>query len=238
RGMIEVTVSTAGEGKVRFEVTDTGPGVAAELLPRLFQPFSQADSSTTRQYGGTGLGLNICRQLAELMGGVVGVASTPGEGSCFWAELPLDSAQAVRERHRHGRSTADALRGARILLAEDNLVNTLVAEAMLKQWGAVVTTVGNGADALEAVEREAGGFDAVLMDLQMPVLGGIDATIAIRRRHGATDLPIIALTADVLISEREAALRHGMNDFLSKPIDPDRLAQALARWVRREPAPG
>jgi CheY-like chemotaxis protein len=112
-------------------------------------------------------------------------------------------------------------------------VNTLVAEAILRQWGAKVTTVVNGADAIEAVERAQGGFDAILMDLQMPVLGGIDATIAIRRQHGAAELPIIALTADVLVSEREAALRHGMNDFLSKPIDPDRLATALARWVRR-----
>ena len=127
----------------------------------------------------------------------------------------------------------DVLRDARILLAEDNVVNTLVAEAILAQWGAKVTTVINGADAIEAVEREPGAYDAVLMDLQMPVLGGIDATIAIRQRYGATELPIIALTADVLVSERESALRHGMNDFLSKPIDPDRLAHALARWVRR-----
>jgi CheY-like chemotaxis protein len=96
-----------------------------------------------------------------------------------------------------------------------------------------VTTVVNGAEAIEAVQREKGGFDAILMDLQMPVLGGIDAAIAIRRQYGSTVLPIIALTADVLVSERESALRHGMNDFLSKPIDPDRLATALARWVRR-----
>ena len=142
------------------------------------------------------------------------------------------SAPPVRERQQERASVGEVLRGARILLAEDNMVNTLVAEAMLRQWGAQVTTVGNGADALEAGEREAGGFDAVLMDLQMPVLGGIDATIAIRRRHGATVLPIIALTADVLVSERESALRHGMNDFLSKPIDPDRLARSLARWLR------
>ncbi|HEX6706584.1 MAG TPA: ATP-binding protein [Albitalea sp.] len=233
RGLIDVSVTACAAGRVCFEVSDTGPGVAAQLLPRLFQPFSQADSSTTRQFGGTGLGLNICRQLAELMGGTVGVDSTPGEGSRFWAELPLDGASAVRERQQHDAGVQHALRGARILLAEDNLVNTLVAEAILKQWGAQVTAVANGADALEAVERNADGFDAVLMDLQMPVLGGIDATIAIRRRRGPTQLPIIALTADVLVSERESALRHGMNDFLSKPIDPDRLAQVLAHWVRR-----
>jgi len=232
RGLIEVKVSALPAGQVRLEVNDTGPGVSDELLPRLFQPFSQADNSTTRQYGGTGLGLSICRQLAELMGGQVGVVSTPGDGSCFWAELPLPRAPAQRERHAQRDTAIDALRGTRVLLAEDNVVNTLVAEAFLKQWGVQVTVVSNGADAIEAVEREHGGFDAVLMDLQMPVLGGIDATIAIRRRHSATTLPIIALTADVLVSERESALRHGMNDFLSKPIDPDRLAHALARCMR------
>jgi len=232
RGLIEVAVSALPDGQVRFEVSDTGPGVAHGLLPRLFQPFSQADDSTTRQYGGTGLGLSICRQLAQLLGGQVGVRSTPGEGSCFWAELRLASAPAQRERHQQRDTAIDALRGTRVLLAEDNAVNTLVAEAILKQWGVQVTAVSNGADAIEAVEREHGGFDAVLMDLQMPVLGGIDATIAIRRRYGAATLPILALTADVLVSERESALRHGMNDFLSKPIDPDRLAQALARCMR------
>ncbi|WP_280151013.1 PAS domain-containing hybrid sensor histidine kinase/response regulator [Piscinibacter sp. XHJ-5] len=232
RGLIEISVAGCGAG-VRFEVCDTGPGITDHLLPRLFQPFSQADSSTTRRFGGTGLGLSICRQLAELMGGSVGVDSRPGEGSCFWAEVPLESAPAVRERQQQRATVSEALRGSRILLAEDNPVNTMVAEALLRQWGVQVTTVANGADALEAVQREPEGFDAVLMDLQMPVLGGIDATIAIRRRFGASELPVIALTADVLVSERESALRHGMNDFLSKPIDCDRLAQVLARWVRR-----
>jgi PAS domain S-box-containing protein len=233
KGLIGIRVLCLPSGLVRLEVVDSGPGVPTHLLPRLFQPFSQADSSTTRQYGGTGLGLNICRQLAHLMGGEVGVESHVGEGSCFWAELPLEMAGPLRERQNNRDTALETLRGARVLLAEDNVVNTLVAEAILKQWGAEVTTVVNGAEAIEAVQRECGGFDAILMDLQMPVLGGIDAAIAIRRQYGATVLPIIALTADVLVSEREAALRHGMNDFLSKPIDPDRLATALARWVRR-----
>ena len=233
RGLIEVTVSTLPGDRVLLEVGDTGPGVAPPLLPRLFQPFSQADNSTTRQYGGTGLGLNICRQLAELMGGSVGVDSTPGDGSRFWAELPLRCAKPPNEQAGGRDLTLNALRGARVLLAEDNPVNVLVAEALLEQWGAEVTVAGNGAAAVEAVQREAGAFDAVLMDLQMPVMGGVDATIAIRRHHDATTLPIIALTADVLVSEREAALRHGMNDFLSKPIDAEHLGHVLARWVRR-----
>ncbi|TMH10763.1 MAG: PAS domain S-box protein [Betaproteobacteria bacterium] len=233
RGRVDVTVTSQPGGRVRMEVSDTGPGVAPQLLPRLFQPFSQADSSTTRQYGGTGLGLSICRQLAELMGGAVGVDSTFGAGSRFWAELPLQGAPARRERNDEPETSLAELQGARILLAEDNAVNTLVAEATLEQWGANVTVAVNGAEALAAVERSQGAFDAVLMDLQMPVMGGIDATIAIRRRYGALALPIIALTADVLVSERDSALRHGMNDFLSKPIDPDQLGEVLVRWVRR-----
>jgi PAS domain S-box-containing protein len=236
QGRIEVTVVALPEGRVRIEVSDSGPGVAEGLMARLFQPFSQADSSTTRQYGGTGLGLNICRQLAELMHGSVGVDSEAGIGSRFWAELPLPAAAppvaAGAERPANGRE----LRGARILLAEDNVVNTLVAEAMLKQWGAQVVVAVNGAEALKRVERDHGRFDAVLMDLQMPVMGGIDATIAIRQRYGALQLPIVALTADVLVSERESALRHGMNDFLSKPIDPERLLEVLTKWVRRSRA--
>ena len=233
RGMIDVSVSALPSDRLRLEVSDTGMGVTPQLLPRLFKPFSQADSSTTREYGGTGLGLNICRQLADLMGGTVGVHSVPGEGSHFWAELPLAPAPPRRERVGESSVVADALRGARVLLAEDNAVNTLVAEATLAQWGVRVTVAANGADAVQAVEAEHGDFDAVLMDLQMPVMGGIDATIAIRARHSAAMLPIIALTADVLVSEREAALHHGMNDFLSKPIDPDHLALVLARWIRR-----
>jgi CheY-like chemotaxis protein len=232
RGSIDVAVRLLPDRRLRFEVRDSGPGVAAELQPRLFHPFSQADASTTRRYGGTGLGLSICRQLAVLMGGGVGMESRAGAGSVFWADLPLYETlprQPVAER----RANADALRGARILLVEDNAVNTLVAEATLAQWGAEVVLAGNGAEAVAAVEAATAPFDTVLMDLQMPVMSGIDATIAIRERHGPTTLPIVALTADVMVSDRDRAIHHGMNDFLSKPIDPDRLVAVLALWVRR-----
>lgn len=234
RGTIDVAVRLLPDRRLRFEVRDTGPGVAADLQPRLFHPFSQADASTTRRYGGTGLGLSICRQLAMLMGGGVGMESRAGAGSVFWADLPLYETlprQPVAER----RAAADALRGARILLVEDNAVNTLVAEATLEQWGAEVVLAANGAEAVAAVGAsvDAAPFDAVLMDLQMPVMSGIDATIAIRERHGPMNLPIVALTADVMVSDRDRAIRHGMNDFLSKPIDPDRLVAVLAQWVRR-----
>jgi PAS domain S-box-containing protein len=235
RGAIEAALRRLPDGRLRIQVRDSGPGVDPALQPRLFHPFSQADASTTRRYGGTGLGLSICRQLAVLMGGGVGLESRPGAGSLFWADLPLYEAmprQPVEER----RAAADALRGARILLVEDNAVNMLVAEATLRQWGAQVRVAENGADAVSAVaaaDSADTAFDAVLMDLQMPVMSGIDATIAIRRQHGAVSLPIIALTADVLVSDRDKAIRHGMNDFLSKPIDPDRLVRVLSHWVRR-----
>jgi len=236
RGAIEVRALRRADGGTRIEVSDNGPGIAPALQTRLFHPFSQADASTTRRYGGTGLGLSICRQLAVLMGGGVGMLSTPGEGSRFWADLPLRASSAPPVAQATRFAPVDALAGARILLVEDHPVNTLVAEATLAHWGAQVVTTGNGALAVEAVaEATAAGepFDAVLMDLQMPVLGGIDATIAIRRTHGAMLLPVIALTADVLVSERENAMRQGMNDFLSKPIDPERLVRVLAHWVRR-----
>ncbi len=236
RGAIEVRALRRADGGTRIEVSDNGPGIVPALQTRLFHPFSQADASTTRRYGGTGLGLSICRQLAVLMGGGVGMLSTPGEGSRFWADLPLRASSAPPVAQATRFAPVDALAGARILLVEDHPVNTLVAEATLAHWGAQVVTTGNGALAVEAVaEATAAGepFDAVLMDLQMPVLGGIDATIAIRRTHGAMLLPVIALTADVLVSERENAMRQGMNDFLSKPIDPERLVRVLAHWVRR-----
>ena len=236
QGWIELRVTRRVDGRIRIEVRDSGPGIPVEVQPRLFHPFSQADASTTRRYGGTGLGLSICRQLAVLMGGGVGMLSTPGEGSRFWADLPLAAAAQRAAEPRPRFAPVDALLGARILLVEDHPVNTLVAEATLAHWGAQVVTAVNGELAVQAVAEASGRgepFDAVLMDLQMPVLGGIDATIAIRRRHGPIALPVIALTADALVAQRENALRHGMNDFVSKPIDPERLVRVLAHWVRR-----
>ncbi|WP_298830330.1 ATP-binding protein [uncultured Piscinibacter sp.] len=236
QGWIALRATRRVDGRSRLEVRDSGPGIPTELQPRMFHPFSQADASTTRRFGGTGLGLSICRQLAVLMRGGVGMLSTPGEGSRFWTDLPLNRAAGQAAALPTRFAPVDALKDARILLVEDHPVNTLVAEATLAHWGAQVVTAANGEQALRAVAeatRRGTPFDAVLMDLQMPVLGGIDATIAIRRSHGAGMLPVIALTADALMSQRDSALRHGMNDFLAKPIDPDRLVRVLAHWVRR-----
>ena len=226
---------------IRIEVSDTGPGIDAALHERLFQPFTQADESTTRRYGGTGLGLSICRELATLMGGTVGVHSQPGRGSTFWAELPLPGAPTpISTQLREARDNTD-LQGLRVLMVEDNPVNMMIAVALLEQWGMEVSQACDGAQAVEAIHAQASmgkPFDAVLMDVQMPVMSGHEATREIRRRFSAEQLPIVALTAAALVSERDEALAAGMNDFLTKPIDAQRLRDTLVRLVgRHERAP-
>ncbi len=232
-GSIELGVQRRPDGRIRVLVRDTGGGIPVDVKPRLFQPFSRGEAGGSRQLGSTGLGLSICRQLAVLMGGGVGVQSKLGEGSVFWADLPMRRVPAPPSNSANRNTDAEALRGAQLLLVEDDAVNTLVTEATLRRWGAEVTLAANGEQAIEAIDACLGGFDAVLMDLHMPVMGGIAATIEIRKRYPATKLPIIALTADVLVSERDRALHHGMNEFVSKPIDLDRLIGVLAYWVHR-----
>jgi PAS domain S-box-containing protein len=237
-GEVRLVAWRLDDRRVRFEVHDTGPGIDASAQARLFEPFTQADESTTRRFGGTGLGLSICRELARLMGGAVGVASRPGEGSCFWAELPLPAAAAAAAPAAESAPPADALVGARLLIVEDNPVNMLIAAAIVEPWGLQVEQASDGAQAVVAVQRaaEAGRpFDIVLMDVMMPVMSGYEATRLLRRAHDAESLPIVALTAAALVTEREQALAAGMNDFLTKPIDADRLRRTLLRWIRRSP---
>ncbi|WP_372527219.1 PAS domain S-box protein [Piscinibacter sp.] len=237
-GRVGLHAGTAGCGRLRFSVTDTGPGIAAATQQRLFSPFSQADDSTTRRYGGTGLGLSICRELARLMGGEVGVDSVVGNGSSFWAELPLEPAAAIDTElpEQSADAHAERLSGARVLMVEDNPVNMMIAVAMLEQWGVHVTQAMDGRTAIDAVERSAQHgrlFDVVLMDVQMPHMSGHEAASALRRRFDASELPIIALTAAALVSERDQAFASGMNEFLTKPIDAQRLKETLARAVPR-----
>jgi PAS domain S-box-containing protein len=235
RGSVRIEAGSTAGGWLRLAVTDTGVGVSQEVRERLFTPFSQGDSSTTRRYGGTGLGLSICRQLAQLMGGNVGVDSTPGAGSTFWAELPLPSALAPLEPDAGEARELEQLHGARVLMVEDNPVNMMIAVAMLESWGVVVAQAGDGRTALEAIERAASDgcpFDAVLMDVQMPNMSGHEAARALRQRYPAAQLPIIALTAAALVSERDEALAAGMDAFLTKPIDAAQLRQTLARHAR------
>lgn len=232
--------------RVRLEVHDTGEGVPLEAQQRLFQPFTQADDSTTRRYGGTGLGLSICRELATLMGGQVGLSSQPGQGSCFWAELPLPAAPASATQQAQvvpgpgpgpagaPAARASALAGRRVLIVEDNAVNMMIGVAMMQSWGLLVGQAVDGLEAVRAVQQafDAGEpYDAVLMDLQMPQMSGHEATRALRGTQAGCHLPIIALTAAALVSERQQALQSGMNDFLTKPVDADRLQATLARWM-------
>ena len=234
-GSIRMSVRVAAGVRLRFEVTDTGPGIdeAQQLL--LFRPFSQADVSRARRVGGTGLGLSICRQLGEKMGGEVGLVSVAGQGSCFWAEIPLPRGEHDALDSGSSAFGVDSLSGTRVLMVEDNAVNMMIAVALLEQWGVDVAQAGDGQQAIEAVEQAASRgrpFDLVLMDVQMPGMSGHEATRILRRNHPANRLPIIALTAAALVSERDQALAAGMNDFLTKPIDAARLRNTLARALR------
>lgn len=239
RGGVCLAVHARAGHTLRFEVHDSGPGIDRTTQARLFHPFTQADQSTTRRFGGTGLGLSICRELAHLMHGAVGVDSEPGAGSCFWVELELPATQPPETSVRAGLGDSSPVAGARVLMVEDNPVNMMIAVALLQQWGAEVEQAHDGAQALAAVEAAAArgrGFDVVLMDVQMPVMSGHEATRELRRRHDARRLPVIALTAAALTSEREAALEAGMNDFLTKPIDAQRLHDTVARVLAERAA--
>jgi PAS domain S-box-containing protein len=238
-GQVRLAARVMRQGLVRFEVIDTGPGIDEDIQQRLFHPFTQADSSVTRSHGGTGLGLSICRELAELMQGHVGLVSLSGHGSCFFAELPLPDAE-VDDLHAIITSGGvDAIAGAHVLMVEDNAVNMMIGVAMLEQWGAVVAQAADGQEALAAVmaaHAKGHPFDVVLMDVQMPGMSGHEATRQLRQRFGPQELPIIALTAAALVSERNEALAAGMNDFLTKPIDSQRLRVTLAKMLRANEA--
>lgn len=234
RGQVRIEVSAARHGALRLAVSDTGPGVERAMQERLFTPFSQGDSSTTRRFGGTGLGLSICRELAQLMGGSVGVHSSPEGGSTFWAEVSLPRATAVPAIASTEAADIECLKDARVLMVEDNPVNMMIAVAMLEQWGVRVAQAFDGRSAVEAVESAAqrgDPFEAVLMDVQMPVMSGHEAARELRRHYPVGRLAIIALTAAALVSERDEALQAGMDDFLTKPIDPPKLRHTLAMWL-------
>ena len=239
QGEVAISAKRLPDGRLRLAVADTGPGIDAAVQERLFTPFSQGDTSATRRFGGAGLGLVICRLLAGLMGGTVGVQSRPGQGSTFWAELPLHAA-AVPKPTLSGSAAddVDTLRGAWVLMVEDNEVNMTIAVAMLEHWGVRAAQATDGRAAIEAVHaavRAGRPFNAVLMDVQMPVMGGHEAARELRRHYSAEALPIIALTAASLATERELAIESGMNDFLTKPIDATVLRRTLARRVTALP---
>ncbi|MES2721273.1 MAG: PAS domain S-box protein [Pseudomonadota bacterium] len=248
-GRIELAVSVLAAPdadsniRVQFLIRDSGIGISEDKLQLIFDAFSQADTSTSRSYGGTGLGLTICRTLTELMGGKIEVSSVMGEGSCFRVELPLKLApDALINIHSHGDAHAEAgpdhgkrLLGLRILIADDSELNREVAEFILNGEGASVETVPDGQAAVNLILGSANTYDVVLMDIQMPILDGYDATRAIRAIPLQQGLPVIALTAGAMASQRKAALEAGMNGFVAKPFNVDQLV-ATVRAHARKPA--
>jgi len=238
--------------RLQIEVCDTGIGMTREQIGKLFQAFSQADGSTTRKYGGTGLGLTICRRLAEMMGGTISAESEPGVGSTFrftgWFGLGARRARraapaTAEEIHpaalQKAREPAtESLSGIRVLLAEDNEINQQIAVELLESEGAAVDVAGDGEQAIAKVfESALARYDAVLMDVQMPGIGGIEATRRIRADRRFATLPIIAMTSHALAEERQRCLDAGMQEHLTKPIDPDALFRTLGVWCGKKGAP-
>jgi CheY-like chemotaxis protein/anti-sigma regulatory factor (Ser/Thr protein kinase) len=223
-GQVRVSVVPASDGDlVAFTVSDTGPGIEPAIQERLFQGFTQADSSIARRFGGAGLGLAISRNLAHLMGGEINLESRPGEGSRFTLVLPLPPA-SFQEAAEPGPQPLLKAAPVRALVVDDNRTNQIVARALLEALGLAVETAGSGQEGLKALER--GGFDIVFMDIHMPGMSGIE-TLAAIRTGGHRSVPVVALTADAMAGERERLLALGFNDYLSKPIEPAALIRTL-----------
>lgn len=241
-GRIEIRVSLAADESgfknsggrdapllLNLSVRDTGIGIASDKLDQIFTPFRQADSSTSRRFGGTGLGLTICRHLAESMGGGIRVESSPGAGSLFEFQALLEPTELSQQRSKNSAESEVRFHG-NVLLAEDNEVNQTIAARMLARIGLVCTVAADGYQALSALEN--GSYDLILMDVNMPRLDGLETTRRIRDRADGLSFPIIALTANAMLEDRQRCLKAGMNGFLTKPIKLEALRSAI-----REVAP-
>jgi PAS domain S-box-containing protein len=243
-GSVTVTAGAVGREHDRvvlcFEVVDTGIGMTEEKRSKLFRAFSQGDSSTSRKYGGTGLGLSICKKLVEMMGGEIGVESEEDKGSRFFFTAGFGIASSPVEPRRQStecaeQASAGGLRGAHLLLVEDNSINQQVARELLEQFGVRVSLAADGRQAVKAVSQHS--FDGVLMDIQMPVMDGYEATREIRSNERFRNLPIIAMTANAMVGDQEAAIAAGMNGYVPKPIDPLVLHETLIKWIQvQEPS--
>ena len=235
---VEVAVESQHHGKttLRFSIADTGIGIRPDQAARLFAPFVQADVSTTRKYGGAGLGLSISKPLVEMMGGTIGYHSTAGAGSTFWFTAVFDTPRApalastvpARTIALPPSKASRPRRDARILVAEDSPTNQMVLLAQLEKLGYRARAVANGVEAVAAVQRE--DYDLVLMDCQMPGMDGFEATRQIRRSPRPR-VPIVAVTAHAMVGDRQRCIREGMDDYLSKPVALDPLADVLATWL-------
>jgi signal transduction histidine kinase len=229
RGKVSVSAAFVGEAQVEFRVADTGIGIPADRLAEVFEKFAQVESAKDRRFGGTGLGLALSRQLAELMGGTLRAQSTPGHGSIFTLRLPVTPAPAAAAETRPAVEPSEATRGVRILAAEDNATNQLILRALLEPMGAEVTIVGDGRQAVEAYRT--GVFDLILMDIQMPVVDGVAATGKIRRMEAETGrarTPIVALSANVMAHQTAEYRASGMDAVVGKPFEIEALWTAIA----------
>jgi signal transduction histidine kinase/ActR/RegA family two-component response regulator len=238
---VEVSAELRGErsAQIRLAVADTGIGIDAVALERMFDPFTQGDVSKTHSYGGTGLGLTIARQLAALMGGAVGAESEPDRGSTFWVELDLpvvaDAGASYSQRGAAHVALPEWSTPPRVLVADDNAVNQFVVVRVLERCGCDADVVSDGKQALEALAQRS--YDAVLMDCEMPVLDGYQTTLELRRREdGARHTPVIAMTAHAMEGAAEECRQAGMDDYLSKPLQREQLETALARWIPQQSA--
>jgi PAS domain S-box-containing protein len=240
----EIIVSAALESTesehvvLRFSVSDTGIGIPEARRAAIFSPFTQVDGSTTRKYGGTGLGLTICKQLSELMGGTIGVHTEEGKGSIFWFTVrfekqPEGALPSIKLPVTHCAAKEGVIPSdVHILLAEDNIINQKVAQSILGKLGYKADVVANGLEAVKALEQI--NYDLVLMDCQMPEMDGFEATGLIRDKSSAVlnhDVPIIAMTANAMKGDRERCLEAGMTDYVAKPVRKDELAEVINKWV-------
>jgi CheY-like chemotaxis protein len=237
-GRVDINVSVRHRDEtsvtLRFAVRDTGIGMDAPTQAKLFQVFSQGDSSMTRRFGGTGLGLAFSQRLVNRMGGQITVQSTPGAGSEFSFELTMNHGAAPLSPSRSPFARKPHLLAGRVLVVEDDRVNQRVVELLLEPLGLTPTIVGDGASAVEVALLEP--WDVVLMDCQMPGMDGYEATRRIREKLAGRPLPIVALNANARTGDREACLAAGMNDFLAKPVGRDELRSCLEKWLAKPAA--
>ena len=242
RGHVTLSARALGESaesvEVRFEVSDSGIGITPEAQARLFQSFEQADNSMTRKYGGTGLGLAICKRLVQMMGGEIGVESAPGRGSSFWFVVPLKKRQssAVAPAPSSASLTAEQrliadYAGTRVLLAEDEPITQEVSRYLLEDVGFRVDIAEDGQQALDLARQNR--YALILMDMQMPVLNGVEATQAIRADSLNRETPILAMTANAFDEDREVCLGVGMNEHIAKPVHPQKLYEILLGWLEK-----